>query len=86
MGYYYDSRRKKYAVRVSVEGQRLYLGSTTSKKKAIEMEDSYLKKLAKLRKHTLETHKLRFEPQDSGIRWLKPFRKWMAERKKARGR
>lgn len=80
MGYYYDSRRKNYGVRVSVDGKRIFIGTAPTVKKAKELEDIYRRKLFKLRLNTLDNYEMKYEPQDSGIEWLKPFKKWMAKR------
>lgn len=87
MGYYYDQRRKAYIGRVTVYGTRIYLGQFKTPEAEQKAEAKYLYRLASMEKnYTLENYKLKREPQDSGIEWLKPFRAWLAERKKARER
>lgn len=83
MGYYYNKTRGVYEGRVTVYGRRVYLGSFKSLGAEQDAEAKYLNELASMeRNYTLESYRMEYELQDSGTEWLKPFKAWMAERKK----
>ncbi len=84
MGYYWDKDRKKYIGRVTVHGHRIYLGQFSSPAKEQRAEAKFYNDLARAESHTLESHKMKYEHQDISIEWLKPFKKWIATRKKDR--
>ena len=85
MGYTYDKDRKSYMVRVTYEGKRIHVGRYKTITQAKEAELAAMKRLKLLTTYTLDSYPMnRYEAQDSGISWLKPFRKLRQARRQKR--